>query len=366
MSLENSNDSVQKNINNRDFFNGNIYFFYSFDIGDDIDLRQVHDKHAFARTGTFQSQFFKSYHKPLVLDIKAMNFSEYCDSAYLYNFGAISLRYKFQFNSSLDSLRKIINSRNELFSRNSIDDARIIFNAIKKEVRQARFFHLSMVYALVQVNTKENINPYLFKDKYGNEIASVLRFETENLSDYKKNEILESAFGYYRGDLLIIDCNSALVYDNEYEDILDIFEFANIRNMELQYFDKALDKQLNFVYERQAYKIPIKAYFPILGMFKFDPIGELAKLRVDISVVSERLWSSIKFSGEPYYLEIYRIISEKLDYNSWQESIDKKLEVIRHILEVHENRVSSIRYDVLNILIVVLIFIEVLFAFVRG
>ena len=47
-----------------------------------------------------------------------------------------------------------------------------------------------------------------------------------------------------------------------------------------------LDKQLNFVYERQVYKIPLKAYFPILGMFKFDPIGELAKLRVDISVIS--------------------------------------------------------------------------------
>ena len=30
-----------------------------------------------------------------------------------------------------------------------------------------------------------------------------LRFETETLSEYQKNEILESAIGYYRGDLLL-------------------------------------------------------------------------------------------------------------------------------------------------------------------
>ena len=29
----------------------------------------------------------------------------------------------------------------------------------------------------------------------------ILRFETESLSEYQKNEILESAIGYYRGDL---------------------------------------------------------------------------------------------------------------------------------------------------------------------
>lgn len=135
-----------------------------------------------------------------------------------------------------------------------------------------------------------------------------------------------------------------------------------MRHMELQFFDRALDKQLNFSYERQSYKVPLKAYFPIIGMMQFDPIGELAKLRVDISVVSERLWSSIKFSDEPYYLEIYTIINQKLEFEAWQKSIDKKLEVISHILAIHEHKISNMRHDVLNLLIVLLIFVEALFA----
>ena len=44
----------------------------------------------------------------------------------------------------------------------------------------------------------------------------------KHLSEYQKNEILETAIGYYRGDLIIIDTEAAFVYDDEYEDTLDL------------------------------------------------------------------------------------------------------------------------------------------------
>lgn len=343
----------------RDSFHGNLYFLYSFDVGDDINLKEIYEKYSYSKTATEpQSNFFKSYHKPMILDTKNMGLSENVISVRIYNFGVISIRYKFKFHKSLETLREFVNLHDLECSKKSIEDARIIFNLLKDHIGHARFFHLNKTYAFVQIEPKENVNCFSFKERFGNEISSVLRFETETLSHAKKTEILEGSIGYYRGDLLIIDYESALIYDNDYYDILDIFEFANMRNMELQYFDRTLDKKLNFVYERQPYKIPLKAYIPFYGMFKFDPIGELAKLRVDISVISERLWSSIKFSNEPYYLEIYKLISKKLDFEGWQESINKKMEVIRSILETHDNRVSSIRYDIFNVLIVLLILIE--------
>jgi hypothetical protein len=346
------------NKNTEQIFSGNVYFFCSFDVGDDIDLRTIHSKYSFARTGTFQSHYFKSYHKPLILDHKKCFVSEECESIRLYNFGVISLLYCFPFNTTLENLKKSINQFDQLAQNKSYIDVKKIFHSIESEIKHARFFHLQKFYTLMQINPLENLSPISFKENHGNEIAAVLRFENERLSDFKQDEILEEAFGYYRGDLLIIDFESALAYDNDYHDILEIFEFANMRHMELQFFDRALDKQLNYVYENEVYKIPFKAYFPIFGMFSFDPIGELAKLRVDISVVSERLWSSIKFSEEPYYVEIYNMLAKKLDFQNWQDSIDRKLEVIRHILEVHQNRVSAIRYDFLNILIILLIFLE--------
>lgn len=350
---------AQKDTN---IFRGNLYFFYSFDIGDDIDIKALQEKHLFMQNNPIKSIFFKTYHKPQLLDLKTLELSKQCVMASLYNFGAIALRYTFPFSAAIEELKKIINDKYDIAEQYSKKDARNIFNAIKEHIRDGRFYNLHRSYALIQLETKPDLSPYEFKEKYAHEIASILRFEIENLSEYKKNEILEGAFGYYRGDLLIIDCNSALTYDSEYQDILDIFEYANMRHMELQCFDRSLDKQLNFSYERQTHKIPLKSYFPIIGMFQFDPIEELAKLRVDISVVSERLWSSIKFSDEPYYLEIYNIINQKLEFDSWQKSIDKKLEVISHILQIHEHKISNMRHDVLNLLIVLLIFIEALFA----
>jgi hypothetical protein len=348
-------------INNTTIFKGTLYFFYSFDIGDDIDIKKIQEKKILQFLFN-KSPFYKTYNKPLLINIKELNLSQYCILSSLYNFGAISLRYAFSFATPIEELKKIINSKYDLAEKYSHNDANIIFSEIKDSTNEAIFFNLHRSYALIQVNTDARISPYDFKNQYAQEITSLLRFEIENLSEYKKNEILNEAFGYYRGDLLIVDFNSALAYNSECDDILDIFEYANIKHMELQFFDRALDKQLNFSYDRKTYNVPVWAYFPLIGMLSFNPIGELAKLRVDISVVCERLWSSIKFSDEPYYLEIYNMLHKKLEFDTWQKSIDKKLEVISHILKTHEHKVTDMRHDVLNLLIVLLIFLETVLA----
>jgi hypothetical protein len=353
-----------KNEHKKDFFSGNLYFFYNFDIGDDIDTKAIEKKHLGAISNQ-KSLLFKTYTKPLTLDIDKVDISPTCIECSVYSFGAISLRYKIPFNCSLEELKKNIDIEYEKIEKTSIKDAHSLFRAIKNQIRDGRCFNHSHSYLLIQINTKHDISPYQFKKNYANEITSLLRFELDALSEYKKNEILSDAFGYYRGDLLIIDLNSALAYDSDYKDILDIFEYANIKQTELQFFDKALDKQLKFSYDRKTYKVPLGAYFPIIGMFTFDPIGELAKLRVDISVVSERLWNCIRLSDEPYYLEIYTMLETKLGFEGWQKSIDKKLEVISHILEIHERKISDIRHDLLNLLIILLIFLETLLAIIH-
>jgi hypothetical protein len=360
MKIESLNEIEKKN----NHFKGNLYFFYSFDIGDDIDTKSIQIKNL-GSTPPKKSIFYKTYSKPILLDLESISLSEYCKEASIYNFGAISLRYQLPFHCSLENLKKIINQEYDKTEKNSFKDAHIIFNEIKNNITEGRCFNHYHSYVLIQIDAQDDLSSYAFKEEYANDIVSLLRFEIETLSEHKKNEILNDAFGYYRGDLFIIDVNSAIIYDEEYSDILDIFEYANIKQTELQFFDKALDKQLKFSYDRKSYKVPFRAYFPIIGMFTFDPIGELAKLRVDISVVCERLWSSIKFSDEPYYLEIYSMLDKKLGFETWQKSIDKKLEVISHILEIHQQKITDIRHDLLNLLIILLIFLETLLAMIH-
>lgn len=201
-----------------------------------------------------------------------------------------------------------------------------------------------------------------FKQTFGSMIASMLRFETESLSEIQRDEILEASMGYYRGDLIVIDTAAAFVYDAEYSETLDFFEFANIQHLELRYFDRVLDQFLNAIYEDKVRKLSPKMYIPFFGTLTSSPVDELNKLRVDISVITERLESSIKLVAEPYYSELYALLQDKLDLKNWQEGIEKKLSIIQDVRTVLQHKVDGAREDILSVLITILIMIEVMLA----
>ena len=119
-----------------------------------------------------------------------------------------------------------------------------------------------------------------------------------------------------------------------------------------------LDQQLNVVYQREVRALPLKAYMPFIGSLPKDLIGSLSILKVEISVIIERLESSIKIAGEEYISELYSVLVEKLELKNWKESINAKLEIIKDLNSVYQKKVDSIREDFLSVLIIVLIFIE--------
>ncbi len=350
----NNNDSLME----KREFSGNIFIFYSFDVGDDINLKKVKDSQALLRRPLMLAKYFKSYHTPLEVEIPHPHTTSRCVSAKLHSFGAISLAYKISFNETLEDLREVLLKVQEEFREQSVADAAAIFKHIKNYIKQPRFFHLHKSYVVIQVDPPADTTNVNFKEEYGNTIASLLRFETEHLSEYQKNEILASSMGYYRGDLIVIDTEAAFVYDDEYEEILDLFEFANLQQVELQYFDQVLDEKLNEVYEQELQEVPFTSYIPFVGDVGKNPIVDLGKLQVDISVITERLENSIKVSGEAYYAELYAMLGNKLDLKAWQESIKHKLDIIKDVYTVYEDKVAAIREDLLSVLIILLIFIE--------
>jgi hypothetical protein len=343
-------------------FSGNIFFCYAFDVGEDINLEAVRQSGLVTPLTITQPKYFKNYHVPLAIELPQPNVGSQCVSAKVHHFGAFSLTYQIPFTHTLDSIRKRINTLDTTYRRQSAADAASIYRKIKDFIKQAHFFHLRSSYMVIQVDPlPESINIVDLKNKYGGTIAAMLRFETENLSEFQKNDILDSATGYYRGDLIIIDTEAAFVYDAEYYEILDLFEFGSVHRLELNYFDRVLDQQLNFVYEKRAITPAWSDYLPFISVS--DPIGDLGRLKVDISVIAERLESSIKVAGEPYYTEIYGLLADKLDLKGWKESIDKKLSIIGEIRAVYYNKIDVIREDLLSVLIIFLIVIEIIVAF---
>jgi hypothetical protein len=335
-------------------FTGNIFIFHAFDVGDEINLERITLPLVSPQS---ISKYFKGYHLPL--SIKLPNQPN--TGAKIHGFGVITLRYQIPFNETLENLRARILEIERAYDEQSVRDAEAIFEQIKGNIKQARFFHLHSSYVIIQAFPIPEITDIVtLKKDSGATIASLLRFETENLSEYQKNEILATSIGYYRNDLIIIDTEAAFMYDDEYEELLDLFEFANMQRLELQYFDRVLDKQLSSTYERKVQSPPLKAYLPFIGTMISDPVSELGQLKVDISVITERLETSIKLAGEAYYAELYSLMTEKMDIPNWKESINRKLSIIQGISDIYQHKMEALREDILTMSIIVLIFLELL------
>jgi len=344
---------------NKQIFSGNIIIFHAFDVAEDINLDSIKEKQILLRRPLHLAKYFKNYHAPLEVDLPHPHSSSRIMSAKLHGFGVISLAYKIPFTKSLDELKQEIYEIDDEYNEQSVIDAGSIFNKIKSEMKQPKFFHLRKTYILIQLDPVPGLDTDTLKKDFGGMLASILRFEIDALSEYQRNEILESAVGYYRGNLIIIDLDAAFIYDEDYEEVLDLFEFANMQHLELQYFDRILAHQLDIVYERGIQNVPKLSFLPFVSGLSDDPVAALGKLKVDISVITERLENSIKLAGEEYYSAIYALLAEKFDMHTWQAAINRKLNIILDLRSVYENKVHSTREDLLSILIIILIFIEV-------
>ena len=353
-------------MNSNLIFSGNIYIFHAFDVGNEIDLEKVKESQKLILKSLQIPKYFKNYHTPLAIDLPHPHTSSSCISCKIHNFGPISLTYKIPFKSSLNDIRMQLQTLENEYQEESVANARSVYNKIEKHTEGAKFFQTRSSYVLIQVDQKpEQLTIDQLKKQFGSVIASMLRFETETLSEYQKNEILQDAIGYFRGEMIVPDTEAAFVYDDEYEEILDLFEFSNIQRLELRYFDRLLDRQLNLIYEEKLGKIPLTYYLPFFRAPWRGPISDLGKLRVDISVISERLENSIKLAGEAYFSELYELLTNKLDLKNWKDSIDKKLDIIGEIRSVYRHKIDAIREDLLTMLIIILIFIELVIGLIK-
>lgn len=346
-----------------DIFSGNIFIFYAFDIGDDINLDMIRKNRAVTAIPLHMPKYFKNYHTPLAIELPHPHTNADCISAKIHSFGALSLIYKIEFESTLSALQKNLRDITDEYKEQSVIDSKSIFKKIEPYISKPNFFDIRSTYTLIQVDTQpDKLDLKNFQAQYSNIITSTLRFETELLSEEQTKEILESAVGYFRGERIIIDSDAAFAYDDEYQETLDLFEFTNIQRLELEYFDRVLDRQLNRIYDdREIKKLPISSYIPLMGSLKTSAIDHLVQLKVDISVIIERLENTIKLSGEPYFAELYELLVDKLDLNSWRSAIDKKMDIIHDIQSIYQSKTDATREDGFSVLIVLLIFIEAVF-----
>jgi hypothetical protein len=347
---------------------GNILIFYAYDIGDVIDINKIKSKKILKVNDLETFPHFKNYHVPLSIDI--MDFSPREEGvkvlAKIHNFGVLSLNYIIPFRETFDTLKIRLIEVVEDYKLISKKDGKLLYSQIKSAMVEPNFFNLKTTYYAVQVENKVfKISNKALVEKYGNVIASLLRLETQTMSEYQIEETLQSSTAYYRSDLVVISSEGAFIYDSEYNEPMEFFELAGIQKLELQYFDKLLDKKLNHFYSSDTYKLPMTSYIPLLGSRIDSMLMDIAKLRVDISVITERLNNSVNMTGDLYFQKLYAMLVDVFKLKEWKSSIDEKLSITNEMYMVRKNRLDTVRAETLELIIIVLIAVEISMAFFK-
>lgn len=343
---------------------GNILLFYAFDIGDEVSFETIAEKGLVPIVTTSASPVFKHYRAPLSFNLRERDEEECAYTSHsvfnkVYDFGVLSLCYMVPFEGTFESLKMELSDIKRAFDSKSAHDAATVFADIKPALASPSFFNIKNSYFAIQVNPEQQYaNPAEFKQRYAPNIASLLRLEKQNLSAYQKDEILSSATGYYGEDLIIIDSDAAFIYDHEYFEALEFIEAALIEHLELEYFDRVLDKQLRQHYLHETLKVPLLAYIPLVSKWVEQPMSRLTRLRVDVLVITDRLKNSVKISGDAYYSRLYEMLVGKLLLKEWRESINKKLAIFKDIYTVYQDRLDTIHEEMLTVVIIILIAME--------
>lgn len=356
---------------------GQIFAFYAFDAGYEIDLPKISQifKTELARKLIKKKTaptYIQYQTPPLTIPLGEYSFKLVDTStkaevtAKIFDFGAISIAYRMPFSCQLGELNGY--STALLYDINlGIEAKRFLeelFLKIKPAIKKPSISEIVEDYFIFQVaEFEKDIDAKDLLKNYSRDIARALRFESGGIGEKEINESLKNPVSYYENDMVITDWNAAFIYDRDYEDTIDVLEFTNVELVELRFNDSLLDKRLIELYDK-IYES--RRYFTYLFNPYDKTIRTISELKVEVSVLFERIDNTIKLIGDIYLAKVYNLTSDRFHFDKWEKGIEKKLAAIESIYVILNNRLATIRAETLETVIIILILVEIILGLTRG
>src|SRR6185369_1328330 len=95
------------------------------------------------------------------------------------------------------------------------------------------------------------------------------------------------------------------------------------------------------------------------------PLRVLGELKVEANDLFERAGNVLKLVGDPYLARVYRLVATRFHLETWEKSMQRKLEVAEGIYRVVAAQASHFRLEFLEVLVALLILFEIIMAFFR-
>jgi len=198
---------------------------------------------------------------------------------------------------------------------------------------------------------------------YPQVLAQTLQCESQQLSPWQQAKTLSTPITYYCTDLVLPAWNAAIVADPDgASDTLSVLELLNVELLEARFLDAQLDNRIAR-YERVVQEPPPGLFLPKIWLPFVNPyrqaIQGLAELRLESTVLSERVDNALKLIGDSYLASVHTYTSLQFHMQDWDAAISRKLEIVNSLYQTLVDRVQVAQAQVLEVIIIFLILLEI-------
>jgi hypothetical protein len=284
----------------------------------------------------------------------------------LYDFGAASVAYHVPIQGGLDELHQasVALRRTDQLRQDARARVESLLGSLPHAVHRGRVADLTEDYTIVGMREGTgSLTAAAFCLAHAEQIAHILRPDAGALSDEEVTNATGVRISFGPSDATIVDWDAAFVLDPDPEDVQAVLEFGNVQLLEMRWLDLQLDGAIGRSYQLLARRQGWRALLP--SGIKAD-LNQVAELQLESAVMLERVSNALKVFGEEYLARIYRLAAGRFRLNDLDATITRKLSTIESIYQKLSDRASTVRMEVLEWVVILLIATEIVLGLVKG
>jgi hypothetical protein len=354
---------------------GTLHIHVAFDWGDEVDLNTVSALRGSVgqklprrrRTPTsieYRPLPLRFSLLPIALTLPEIGAATAQAEATLFDFAGVSVELEVPFRLSPAALLQLagyLADPEALVSavRSAVEP---LYKQLLPAIGDARFSPLSEEYFVFQLPPGGPLQPEMLLEKYAAWLAGLVRLEAGPLSPEEVAESLRRHISYSPADLFVADWAAAVLIDSDCEETLQAIEFANLQLLEYRHIDNRLDDNLETAYGLIR---PRRGGWRQRWSTHGQAMALLGELKVEATGLFERTGNVLKLVGDQYLARLYRMLSSRFHLPKWEESIQRKLDVLEGIYRTIADQAGTFRAEALEVTVIVLIALEILLAILR-
>jgi len=351
-------------------FHGFIQVMMLYDVCDEIDLDALRQHIGGGRQASVfkhaTPEYVKFERQPLIEPagtVALQSGEQFSGIMRFYDFGVVSVLLRSAFSGKWAELQQL---GARLIATSELD--RLTLALVRERVLKLRSVMrkpfddwLSEDYYIFHLLESKLSAAELLRD-CGAQIAQLVSGETTALSEAEQRETLSGSISYYPTDLLVAGWNAAFISDTEAgaESSVQLLEYANSQLLEFRHYDAVLSREL-----QSAYSFLERREGPLSGWRMRSAAARLRTLSLEVVQLAERTTNALKFVGDMFSARLFKMSAAEIGVNEYQALVHEKLKSADELYSFMIEQFHQSRGFVLEIVVVIILMIELFFAF-RG